>query len=105
MPKFFCYNCGAISDQRKCPVHRVKRKDTRRKKTVSYAQRKYRKDAVEAYIKIYGYVCQGYRREPHPSTDLTADHIVATANGGDEFGQLQIYCRSCNSTKQASTYI
>ena len=105
MPKFFCYVCEEISDQRKCPAHRGKKKDTRNKKYVSYAQRKYRKTAVDNYIKIYGYVCQGYRKPPHTSYDLTADHIVATARGGDDFGSLQIYCRSCNSSKQASKII
>ena len=105
MPKFFCYVCEEISDQRKCPAHRGKKKDTRRKKSVSYAQRKYRKTAVDNYKKIYGNVCQGYRRKAHPSNDLTADHIVATARGGDEFGSLQIYCRSCNSSKQASKIV
>ena len=102
MPKFFCTVCDVVSDQRRCPAHRVIRKDTRRKKTVSYAQRMYRKKAVEAYKKIYGNVCQGYRRAPHPSNDLTADHIMPTSRGGDEFGELQIYCRSCNSSKNAT---
>ena len=107
MPKFFCTVCEAVSDQRKCPEHRnIRKKYVRKNKpTVTYAQRKYRKNAVEAYKKIYGNVCQGYRRQPHPSNDLTADHIIATANGGDEFGQLQIYCRSCNSSKQASSIL
>ena len=104
MPKYFCSVCEAVSDQRKCPVHRnIRKKYVRKNKpTVTYAQRKYRKEAVEAYKKIYGNVCSGYKRQPHYATDLTADHIIPTSKGGDEFGQLQIYCRSCNSSKNAS---
>ena len=104
MPKFFCTICEAVSDQRRCEQHRnIRKKYVRKNKpTVSYAQQQYRKNAVNTYIQIYGYVCQGYRRPPHPSTDLTADHIVPTSRGGDEFGQLQIYCRSCNSSKNAT---
>ena len=102
MPKYFCYVCEAVSDQRKCPAHRIKKKDTRRKKSVSYAQRMYRKKAVDNHRAQYGNLCVGYRRQPHYATDLTADHIIATGIGGDEFGKLQIYCRSCNSSKQKS---
>jgi len=34
------------------------------------------------------------------TSDLTADHIVAIANGGDPDGPLQTLCRSCNSRKR-----
>ena len=60
------------------------------------------KKTVEAYRKIYGNVCSGYKRQPHYATDLTADHINPTSQGGDEFGQLQVLCRSCNSSKNKS---
>jgi 5-methylcytosine-specific restriction endonuclease McrA len=102
VPKFFCYDCGKVSDQRKCPQHRIKKKYYKKPKTVTYAQRKYRKEAVQRHIDQYGYVCSGYKRKPHFSTDLTADHPIPTSKGGDDYQTLEIYCRSCNSSKQAT---
>jgi 5-methylcytosine-specific restriction endonuclease McrA len=33
------------------------------------------------------------------TTDLTADHIVPLASGGDPLGKLRVLCRSCNSRR------
>ena len=101
MPKFFCYDCGKVSDQRKCEIHRnIIRKGKPR--SITYRQRKYRKDIVERHIATYGYICSGYKRDPHIAIDLTADHPMPTSKGGDEYQDLIVYCRSCNSSKQAS---
>jgi 5-methylcytosine-specific restriction endonuclease McrA len=35
------------------------------------------------------------------TTNLTADHIVPIARGGDPLGPLRILCRSCNSRRGA----
>jgi len=42
---------------------------------------------------------------PHWATDLTVDHVVPLAGGGAPFdvGDTGVLCRSCNSTKGAST--
>lgn len=40
-------------------------------------------------------------REPHPSSDLTADHPHAVGAGGDERQTLTVLCRSCNGAKAA----
>jgi 5-methylcytosine-specific restriction endonuclease McrA len=49
--------------------------------------------------------CPVYRRPAHPATDLTVDHVVPLAAGGAPFdiGNTAVLCRSCNSTKGAST--
>jgi len=49
--------------------------------------------------------CPGYRRPAHPAADLTVDHVVPLAAGGApfDFGNTAVLCRSCNSTKGAST--
>lgn len=38
-------------------------------------------------------------REPHPSTDLTADHIEPQALGGSAAGPIRVLCRSCNAAR------
>jgi len=101
MPKYFCWDCGKVSDQRKCEIHRniIKKRTSR---SITYRQRKYRKDAVNRHIAMNGYICFGYKRRPHFATDLTADHPIPTSKGGNEYQQLEVFCRSCNSSKQAS---
>ncbi len=100
MPKFFCSVCGQVSQQRKCEIHRniIKK---RKPRSITYRQRKYRKDTVERYIELNGYVCGGYNRSPHIAIDLTADHPMPTSKGGDPYQDLIVLCRSCNSSKQA----
>lgn len=48
-----------------------------------------------------GWVCPGWRRDGHPSRELTADHVDPIALGGPQGGALAVLCKSCNSAKQA----
>jgi 5-methylcytosine-specific restriction protein A len=47
----------------------------------------------------------GYGRPAHRAADLTVDHVVPLAAGGAPFdiAKTSVLCRSCNSTKGAST--
>ena len=49
--------------------------------------------------------CPGYQRHAHRAADLTVDDVVPLAAGGAPFdiGNTAVLCRSCNSTKGAST--
>lgn len=60
---------------------------------------KRRRAAVAQHRAQYGNVCPGWRRLEHEATDLTADHPVAVADGGDESAALEVLCRSCNAAK------
>lgn len=62
-------------------------------------ERKAKRRAVEEWVEGHGWVCPGYEREPHESHDLTADHVIPKASGGDPLGPYQVLCRSCNSRK------
>ena len=61
----------------------------------SSAEKQRRSAVVKAWVRVNGWICPGYERPAHESTDLTAAHSVAVAFGGDEIGG--ILCRSCNS--------
>jgi 5-methylcytosine-specific restriction enzyme A len=50
---------------------------------------------------MYGDVRPGWGRESHPSTDLTADHVVPVAAGAAESGPLHVMCSRCNSARGA----
>ncbi|MFE6489697.1 HNH endonuclease [Streptomyces sp. NPDC057757] len=40
--------------------------------------------------------------QAHPSTDLTADHVVPLARGGSSTPEnTRVLCRSCNSRKHS----
>jgi len=57
--------------------------------------------AVKAHRAYHGDWCPGWEREPHASSDLTAAHALAVANGGTE-SRLTVLCRSCNA-RQSTT--
>lgn len=61
------------------------------------------KRVIARHVGQHGYVCPGYGRDPHPASDLTADHVVPLAAGGAPFdiANCAVLCRSCNSTKGA----
>jgi 5-methylcytosine-specific restriction protein A len=35
--------------------------------------------------------------------DVTADHVIPLAHGGDPLGPLRVLCRSCNSQRGTTT--
>jgi 5-methylcytosine-specific restriction protein A len=70
------------------------------------AERRRRAQLVADHLEAYGPVCPGWRREMHEvdPSQLTADHVVPVAAGGDPRGTLQALCRSCNSSRGARTH-
>lgn len=58
--------------------------------------------AVAQHRAEHGDWCPGWKVASHPSTDLTADHIVPKAAGGtDDPSNVQVLCRGCNARKHA----
>lgn len=100
--------CPAVAGPRgRCPQHQAEREQYE-KATVPtkvsgarWSERQRRATTVRQHRENRGDWCPGYGRPPHPSTDLTADHIVAQADGGAADGPLTVLCRSCNSRKNA----
>ncbi len=99
-----CLGCGVVTYGSRCPdCHRA---EDRRRLTVkptaqgrnSHEQRR-RARTVRAWRRQHGDLCPGWRRAPHPSSDLTADHLQAVATTADQTGPLQVLCRGCNSAK------
>ncbi|NQV07973.1 HNH endonuclease [bacterium] len=65
---------------------------------VPTSERRRRVAVVAEHVRLHGLVCPGWNRAPHGSADLTADHIIPRAAGG-EHGPLRVLCRSCNSRR------
>jgi 5-methylcytosine-specific restriction protein A len=65
----------------------------------TYAEEKRRKATVQVWIAANGYSCPGWGVPPHPSRDLTADHVVPRYWGG-EAGLLRVLCRGCNTRRR-----
>ncbi|WP_265561027.1 HNH endonuclease [Streptomyces hygroscopicus] len=56
--------------------------------------------AVARHRALYGDWCPGWRRDPHPAQDLTADHVQPLVRDGVSVeGNVQVLCRSCNAAK------
>lgn len=73
--------------------HRERRPD------YTSAERQRRAQAVAAWRAEHGDWCPGWGVAAHPSTDLTADHVIPVAAGGGEGGALTVLCRPCNGRK------
>lgn len=101
-----CLDCPAIIPADaylgRCDKHRAERRRTHRAPTDrgrTYAEQQRRAQVVAAWRAEHGDWCPGWQRDPHPASDLTADHVLAAANGGID-GELQALCKSCNSRKR-----
>ena len=59
--------------------------------------------AVAAHVAAHGWLCpgDGIKRGPHPSRDLTGDHVVPRAQGGTAADGIIVRCRSCNARRGA----
>ena len=82
-----------------CRTQWQKTKDARRPDRRSYAEQERRRRTVATWIAEHGYQCPGIPGQvaPHPSHDLTAEHVDPVAITRNERGPLAVLCRPCNS--------
>lgn len=96
-----CLICLKPTKNSRCEIHELPkplRKNFGSRKQ-SHSERKAKEQAKKQWIATYGYLCAGYKRDPHPAKDLTVDHYKAKVLGGNPLGPFIILCRSCNSRK------
>jgi hypothetical protein len=100
-----CLDCGTPTEGNRCAEHSAtlqRTKDARRPARRSHAEQERRRAAVASHVERYGWLCPGHGgHPPHPSADLTADHIWQVADGGPEDGPLRVLCRPANSARGA----
>lgn len=103
-PQAVCAACGGLTWSRSTPAfHRRCKPRAAPRPSESWAERKRRATAVRRHVEQFGQVCPGWLRPPHavvPPNKLSADHVRSVASTGDESGELQILCRTCNSSKR-----
>lgn len=93
-PQRRCLDCNVLTaGESLCEFHRRERRRRR------LADRKLHRAIVRTWVAEHGFVCPGYLRAAHPSTDLTVDHVVPLEHGGADDGERQVLCRPCNSRK------
>jgi 5-methylcytosine-specific restriction protein A len=95
-----CTVCGVVTSRSgsRCTEHARQSNSTRAWQRLSAR-------VLRAWRGERGSWCPGYQRLAHRASDLTVDHVVPLAAGGAPFdiANTQVLCRSCNSTKGAST--
>lgn len=85
----------------RCPGHQATEVQRRAHATPTrthrgtYAWEQQAKQTVKQWRETNGDWCPGWRRDPHPAPDLTADHWIP----GDPT-VVVVFCRSCNSRKR-----
>lgn len=75
--------CTALTDKSRCATHR---QDQRAKYKGDWPA--HSRAEIAQHIMRYGYICPGWKTEPHASVDLTLDH--------DDI----VLCRACNTRKR-----
>lgn len=103
-----CTVCGVVTSRagRRCTDHA--RQSNRSRHNAMYSTRAWQRlsaRVLRAWRGEHGDWCPAFRRDAHPTSDLTVDQVVPLAAGGARFdiGNSAVLCRSCNSTKGAST--
>jgi len=103
-----CTVCGVITSRAgsRCTDHA--RQSNRSRHNALYGTRAWQRlstRVLRAWRGQHGDWCPGYQRPAHRASDLTVDHVVPLAAGGAplDIGNCAVLCRSCNSTKGAST--
>ena len=103
-----CTVCGVVTSRAgsRCTEHA--RQSNRSRHNALYSTRAWQRlsaRVLRAWRGEHGNWCPGYQRPAHPASDLTVDHVIPLAAGGAPFdiGNTAVLCRSCNSTKGAST--
>lgn len=106
MPETPCLGCGQMEplvDGRRCARCAPRRERARHNRVYDTAAwKRASREAIDAHVKVFGWVCPGFGRPAHPSRDLTAGHPIALANGGAPIqAGLIVECRSCGSRRGA----
>jgi 5-methylcytosine-specific restriction protein A len=104
-----CAGCGKIipagsrsSSGYKCePCRKEYERNKSRRRRRTPTERARRQALISRHVAEFGNVCPGYECPPHPASDLTADHLLPVARGGNEESELRVLCRSCNSSRGA----
>jgi 5-methylcytosine-specific restriction protein A len=103
-----CTVCGIVTSRAgsRCAAHA--RRSSPSRHSAVYRTREWQRlsaRVLRAWRGERGDWCPGYRRPAHRASDLTVDHVVPLAAGGAPFdiANTAVLCRSCNSTKGAST--
>jgi 5-methylcytosine-specific restriction protein A len=103
-----CTVCGVVTSRAgsRCTEHA--RQSNRSRHNSLYSTRAWQRlsaRVLRAWRGEHGDWCPGYQRLAHRASDLTVDHVVPLAAGGAPFdiANTSVLCRSCNSTKGATT--
>ena len=100
MPPRPCLDCGRLTPTSPCPTCTQQRNAKRNARREWYGGDWARRSHAirKAWVDEHGWICPGYRIPPHPSTDLTVDHVDPRNPT-----VLAVLCRSCNASKGQRT--
>ena len=103
-----CTVCGVVTSRAGSRCTEQTRQSNRSRHNTLYSTRAWQRlsaRVLRAWRGEHGDWCPGYRRPAHRASDLTVDHVVPLAAGGAPFDitNAAVLCRSCNSSKGAST--
>jgi 5-methylcytosine-specific restriction protein A len=98
-----CLDCNTPATSTRCPAcqhtHQARKTAQRPGRA---AQATINAQLITAWVKRHGWTCPGLpggpaAHPPHPTADLTADHLHPVGLGGPEDGPRRVLCRTANS--------
>lgn len=102
-PRRPCLTCGTPTTHT-CPRCGRQQSTTQKKGNRDTADERARRHILQQWRVVHGNICPGTAwcatpGEPHPTKDLTVDHIIPQSAGGTLDQGWEIMCRSANSRK------
>ena len=99
-----CLVCGTPSDDSRCPAHRKQQKRREGPSPYNRLHYKIKKQTVERWVRIHGWVCPGYQIPAHPVQPggLDGEHIIPRSIRPDlayEPSNYGVLCQACNTRK------
>lgn len=82
--------CSALTTESRCPPHA-----RRRRAAYGGEWPRISREAIAAHRAVHGNWCPGWGVDPHPSADLTADHVNPLRLDAG----VRVLCRACNGRR------
>lgn len=101
-----CLVCGAPSPWSRCAIHKPRHQLSAHRRGLGRTHQRNTANAVAAWVAVNGWICPGWRCEPHPVREggLTGDHIHPRSTHphlADDPTNYAVLCGPCNTRKGA----
>lgn len=93
--------CPTLTTGRRCDTHQLRRDDPATRTRNSRKWKNTSTRILKEWRALHGDWCPGdHHHKPHPSLDLTVDHLDELTTTGHDTGRYRVVCRPENSARR-----